>query len=100
MSTPTDDGTPFDDVIEPQDDALPRSKYEEHGGMPRVDDDVLARATQQERVDAGLADYVPDDVPSATDEPPTPVDITQTQEYQEELTEARRVAREQQTGGS
>ena len=85
---------PFDDVLEPQDDALPRRKYEDHGGSPQVPDEVLERATQQERVDAGLADYVPDDVPSATED--TPVDITDTPQYQEELTEARRAAREQQ----
>jgi hypothetical protein len=36
--------------------------------MPeRLDDDALERATQEERVDAGLADYAADDVPPATD---------------------------------
>lgn len=42
----------------------------EHGGAPeRLDDDALAARTGQERVDAGLADYDPDSVPPATDDP-------------------------------
>jgi len=41
-----------------------------HGGAPqRLDDDELARRTEEERVDAGTADYDPDDVPAASDEP-------------------------------
>lgn len=41
-----------------------------HGGSPaHLDDDELARRTGQERVDAGVADYDPDDVPPATDDP-------------------------------
>src|SRR6201987_6452426 len=55
----------------------------EHGGIPgRLDDDQLARLTEEERVEAGLDDYDPDEVPPATDEPPTP-DITQSDVYQE-----------------
>lgn len=65
----------------------------EHGGAPfHLDDDKLAERTEEERVDAGLQAYDPDDVPPATDDP-VPVDITETAEYQEELTEVRREAR-------
>jgi hypothetical protein len=43
----------------------------EHGGTPfHLDDDQLARLTEEERVEAGLEDYDPDEVPPATDEPP------------------------------
>jgi hypothetical protein len=42
----------------------------EHGGAPsHLDDDQLARLTEEERVEAGLEDYDPDEVPPATDEP-------------------------------
>ena len=41
-----------------------------HGGSPaHLDDDELARRTAQDRVDTGVADYDPDDVPPATDDP-------------------------------
>jgi hypothetical protein len=41
-----------------------------HGGAPdRLDDDELARRTEQERVDAGVEPYAADDVPPATDDP-------------------------------
>ena len=60
--------TELDDVMEPRDSALPGPDRQGHAGMPeRLDDDALERATQEERVDAGLADYAPDDVPPATD---------------------------------
>jgi hypothetical protein len=50
----------------------------EHGGAPmRVDDDELARRTEQERVDVGLDDYDKDDVPPATD--PVPEDLTESE---------------------
>jgi hypothetical protein len=59
----------------------------EHGGMPRhVDDEELAERTEQERVELGIDPYDPDDVPPATDDP-VPVDITETEEYQEEKAE-------------
>jgi hypothetical protein len=62
----------------------------EHGGMSEhLDDDRLARLTEEERVAAGIDDYDPDEVPPATDEPPQR-DITQTAEYQEERAEIRR----------
>ncbi|MCY1140524.1 hypothetical protein OWR29_21210 [Actinoplanes sp. Pm04-4] len=41
-----------------------------HGGTPaHLDDDELARRTAEERADAGVTDYNPDDVPPATDDP-------------------------------
>ena len=63
----------------------------EHGGAPEhLDDDQLARLTEEERVAAGLAAYDPDEVPPATDTPPQPQDITQTDQYREERAEERR----------
>jgi DNA-binding transcriptional MocR family regulator len=67
-----------------------RRDRREHGGAPEhVDDDRLARLTEEERVEAGIDDYDPDEVPPATDAPP-PWDVTQTEEYQEERAEVRR----------
>lgn len=63
----------------------------EHGGASQhLDDDRLARLTEEERVAAGLDAYDPDEVPPATDTPPPPEDITQTEEWQEERAEFRR----------
>jgi MarR family len=40
----------------------------EHGGAPnRLSEDQLARLTEEERVEAGLEDYDPDDVPPANE---------------------------------
>jgi hypothetical protein len=62
-----------------------------HGGeIDRLDDDKLARLTEEERVAAGLDDYDPDEVPPATDTPPLTGDITQTEVYQEERAEVER----------
>ena len=62
----------------------------EHGGSPQhLDDDQLARLTEEERVEAGIDDYDPDEVPPATDAPPQQ-DVTQTEEYQEARAEVRR----------
>jgi hypothetical protein len=64
-----------------------RRDRREHGGAPdRLDDDALAERTEQERVEAGIDDYDPDDVPPATDDP-VPVDITETEQYQDERAE-------------
>jgi hypothetical protein len=61
-----------------------------HGGAPgRLDDDALAERAEDERVDAGLDDYDPDEVPPATDTPPDNVDVTTSQQYQEELEAVR-----------
>jgi hypothetical protein len=61
-----------------------------HGGIPpRLDDEELVERTEEERVEAGVDAYDPDDVPPATDDP-VPVDITETEEYQEEKAEVDR----------
>jgi hypothetical protein len=62
----------------------------EHGGAPdRLDTDRLARLAEEERVEAGVDDYDPDEVPPATDVPPRP-DVTQTEEFQEARAEIER----------
>jgi hypothetical protein len=67
-----------------------RRDRREHGGAPeRLDDDKLARLTEEERVEAGLDDYDPDEVPPTTDAPPS-FDVTETPEFQEERAEIRR----------
>jgi hypothetical protein len=67
-----------------------RRDRREHGGAPmRPDDDELARRTEQERVDAGVEDYDPDELPPATDEP-VPTDLTESEDYQETEAEIRR----------
>ena len=80
---------PFD----PTEDA--RRDRREHGGAPSVhpDEDDLARRTEEERVEAGVDDYDPDEVPPATDDP-VPTDLTETEDYAEEQAEIKR-----QTGG-
>ena len=55
----------------------------EHAGQPgRLNDDQLAQLAEEERVEAGLDDFDPDEVPPATDVPPEP-DITRSDAYQE-----------------
>ncbi len=62
----------------------------EHGGAPaHLDDDQLARLTEEERVDAGIDAYDSDEVPPATDAPPA-YDVTRTDGYLEERAEIRR----------
>jgi hypothetical protein len=67
-----------------------RDRREHGGASEHPDDDRLARLTEEERVDAGLDAYDPDEVPPATDTPPLTDDITQTEEWQEERAEIRR----------
>jgi hypothetical protein len=67
-----------------------RDRREHGGASQRPDDDQLARLTEEERVAAGLDAYDPDEVPPATDTPPQPEDITQTEVWQEERAEIRR----------
>ena len=56
----------------------------EHGGeIDRLDDDQLARLTEEERVEAGVDDFDPDEVPPATDTPPLTDDVRQTEVYQD-----------------
>jgi hypothetical protein len=65
-----------------------------HGGAPmRPDDEALAERAAEERVDAGVADFAPGDVPPATDDP-VPVDITETEQYEEERAEIDKEVRE------
>ena len=67
----------------------------EHGGAPqRVDDDALASRTEDERVEAGVADYNPDDVPPATDADPDYDPLKD-----EQLLEERAVFRRQESAG-
>jgi hypothetical protein len=69
---------------------LHRSRRTHGGEIDRLDDDELARLTEEERVAAGLDPYDPDEVPPATDTPPLTDDITQTEVYQEERAEIER----------
>jgi hypothetical protein len=70
-----------------------RRDRREHGGAPEhLDDDKLARLAEEERVAAGLDPYDPGEVPPATDTPPQPEDITETEEWQEERAELLREA--------
>jgi len=64
------------------DERFHRRRREHRGEIDRLDDDQLARLTEEERVAAGVDDYDPDEVPPATDAPPQ-VDVTQGEEYQE-----------------
>jgi hypothetical protein len=64
---------------------------QEHGGeIDRLDDDQLARLTEEERVQAGVDDFDPDEVPPATDTPPLTDDVRQTEVYQDERAELSR----------
>jgi hypothetical protein len=81
-------------VTEQTPDDQPQEQFHrdrrEHGGAPdRLDTDRLARLAEEERVEAGVDDYDPDEVPPATDVPPRP-DVTQTEEFQEAQAEIRR----------
>ena len=67
-----------------------RDRREHGGSADRLDDDQLARLTEEERVEAGVADYDPDEVPPATDEPPLPEDLPPTDQVLEEEAEIRR----------
>ncbi|MDF9276738.1 hypothetical protein P4U43_02925 [Arthrobacter sp. EH-1B-1] len=69
MTSSNDENTPnLNDVPEPDNEFLPKRIHQGHAGQPeRLDDDALAAATEQERVDAGLIDYAPDQVPDAAD---------------------------------
>jgi hypothetical protein len=64
-----------------------RDRREHGGASAHLDEDKLARLTEEERVEAGLDAYDPDDVPPATDTPPAAEDVTQTEAYQEERAE-------------
>src|SRR6516164_5914549 len=77
-----------------QDESQPAEHFHrdrrEHGGIPgRLDDDQLGRLAEEERVDAGVDDFDPDEVPPATDAPPEP-DLAESEVYQEARAEIRR----------
>jgi hypothetical protein len=59
-----------------------RDRHEHGGATARPNDDELALRTERERVEAGIEPYDSDDVPPATDAP-APLDITQTEAYQD-----------------
>ena len=68
MTEPTgQDPLEVPELLDPSDAGLPTPDRSGHGKMPELDDDQLALIAQRERVAAGLADYVPDDVPPAAD---------------------------------
>src|ERR1700735_1394403 len=67
-----------------------RRDRHEHGGAPdRINDDQLARLTEEERGEAGIDAFDPDEGPPATHAPPPPA-LTQSEECQEEQAEIRR----------
>lgn len=70
-----------------------RDRREHGGASQRPDDDRLARLTEEERVEAGLDAYDPDEVPDAEDGEPV-TDIRQSEVYQEERAEIRHEADE------
>jgi hypothetical protein len=60
--------TEFDEPVpdEPK-DRFHRNRHEHGGAADRLDEDQLARLTEEERVELGLDAYDPDEVPPATD---------------------------------
>jgi hypothetical protein len=74
----------------PREPAEFRHSRREHGGeIDRLDDDQLAELAQEERVDAGVAPFDPDQVPPATDDP-VPTDVTDSPEFQAARAEIER----------
>lgn len=79
-----------DQAGSPADQARGPDERQMSGGMPRrPDDEELARRTEAERVEAGLEDYDPDDVPSATGTEP-PERVTDSEQYADERAEVDR----------
>jgi hypothetical protein len=66
-----------------------RDRHTHKGRIDRLDDDQLARLTEEERVEAGVDAFDPDEVPPATDEPPE-FDIRGSEGFQETRAEIRR----------
>jgi hypothetical protein len=56
----------LDDVIQPTENA-PRDRTGHAKQPPRLSDDELERRTEHERVEVGIDDYDPNEVPSATE---------------------------------
>jgi hypothetical protein len=71
-----------DEFVEQFPERFHRDRREHGGEIDRLDDDQLARLTEEERVAAGVDDYDPDEVPPATDTPPV-ADPSQSSERQE-----------------
>ena len=69
--------------------AFHRDRREHPGPLERLDDDQLAELAEEERVDAGVDAYDPDEVPPATDDP-VPTAITESKQYREEQEEIDR----------
>lgn len=67
MTTGRDDAEDRElpDEEEEPDAAFHRNRREHGGASPRLSDDQLARLTEEERVEAGLDDYDPDEIPPA-----------------------------------
>ncbi len=78
-------------MSEPMDAQFQPDRHEHAKAPEHLDDDRLARLTEEERVAAGLDPYNPAGVPPATDAPPAR-DITETDVYREERAELRRRA--------
>jgi hypothetical protein len=72
-----------------EEDGFRRDRREHAGAPDRLDDDRLAHLAEEERVDAGLDAFDPDEVPPATDDP-VPTDITESEQYQDERAEIKR----------
>jgi hypothetical protein len=64
---PHEDPLEVPTLLDPEDAALPQADRSAHGKMPAMNDDELALLAARERVAMGLEDYVPEDVPPATD---------------------------------
>jgi hypothetical protein len=67
MTTGRDDAqdSELPDEEEEPDAAFHRNRRQHGGAAQRLSDDQLARLTEEERVEAGLDDYDPDEVPPA-----------------------------------
>jgi hypothetical protein len=76
-------------MSEPFDPEVRRDRREHGGAGAHPDDDALARRTEQERVDAGLDAFDPDDVPPATDAAPA-YEPGEDEAYQEADAEVKR----------
>jgi hypothetical protein len=74
----------------PDDEAFRRDRSQHGGAQEHLNDNRLAHEAEDERVEAGIDPYNPDDVPPATDTPPLDTDIRDTEEYEEERAEIKR----------